>query len=240
MSSSPSRCSIAAIWPAIASCFRGCMKSLFPRLVARDCHALIQNLGEITRSRHHKFGNTVFHLEPNVKDGPGGLRDYNVACWLALISAMEKLKMWPDASHTAAGFFAARFRCGARFPNVGALLSALPLRPPRQHAELGRAGRSRRPQDRRTRCRNHQRRRLDAHLLRPRARRAPRLHPIAGRDSRRLVVAVSSISGLANESRERRFFRRRRPDFSPAARARCRIPKNCSAFFTSWPSMASS
>lgn len=67
-----------------------------PRLVGRDCHALIENLGEITRSRHHKFGNTVFHLEPNVKDGPGGLRDYNVAGWLALISAMEKLRMWPD------------------------------------------------------------------------------------------------------------------------------------------------
>src|SRR5208282_239060 len=52
-----------------------------PRLVGRDCHSLIQNLGEITRARHHKFGNTVFHLEPNVKDGPGGLRDYNVAHW---------------------------------------------------------------------------------------------------------------------------------------------------------------
>ena len=69
-----------------------------PRLVGRECHNLIQNLGELTRTRHHKFGNTVFHLEPNVKDGPGGLRDYNVANWLALISAMEKLKMWPDAS----------------------------------------------------------------------------------------------------------------------------------------------
>ncbi|MGA3088091.1 MAG: HD domain-containing protein [Terriglobales bacterium] len=68
-----------------------------PRLVERDCHNLIQNLGEITRARHHKFGNTVFHLEPNVKDGPGGLRDYSVANWLALISAMEKLKVWPDA-----------------------------------------------------------------------------------------------------------------------------------------------
>lgn len=67
-----------------------------PRLVARECQKLIQNLGEITRARHHKFGNTVFHLEPNVKDGPGGLRDYNVAYWLALISAMEKLRMWPD------------------------------------------------------------------------------------------------------------------------------------------------
>ena len=68
-----------------------------PRLVARDCQSLIQNLAEITRARHHKFGNTVFHLEPNVKDGLGGLRDYNVANWLALISAMEKLKLWPDA-----------------------------------------------------------------------------------------------------------------------------------------------
>jgi [protein-PII] uridylyltransferase len=68
-----------------------------PRLVGKDYQNLIQNLAEITRARHHKFGNTVFHLEPNVKDGPGGLRDYNVANWLALISAMEKLKVWPDA-----------------------------------------------------------------------------------------------------------------------------------------------
>jgi [protein-PII] uridylyltransferase len=67
-----------------------------PRLVARDCQSLIQNLGEITRSRQSKFGNTVFHLEPNLKDGPGGLRDYNVSYWLALISAMEKLRSWPD------------------------------------------------------------------------------------------------------------------------------------------------
>jgi [protein-PII] uridylyltransferase len=67
-----------------------------PRLVARECQNLIQNLGEITRARHGKYGNTVFHLEPNVKDGPGGLRDYNVAYWLALISAMDKLRMWPD------------------------------------------------------------------------------------------------------------------------------------------------
>jgi [protein-PII] uridylyltransferase len=67
-----------------------------PRLIAREHKALIENLGELTRSRHHKFGNTVFHLEPNVKDGPGGLRDYNVALWLALISAMDKLRTWPD------------------------------------------------------------------------------------------------------------------------------------------------
>jgi [protein-PII] uridylyltransferase len=73
-------------------------EKVVPRLVGRECQNLIQNLGEITRARHHKFADTVFHLEPNVKDGPGGLRDYNVANWLALISAMEKLKLWPDAN----------------------------------------------------------------------------------------------------------------------------------------------
>ena len=71
-------------------------EKVIPRLIARESHNLIQNLGELTRQRHHKYGNTVFHLEPNVKDGPGGLRDYNTASWLALISAIEKLKMWPD------------------------------------------------------------------------------------------------------------------------------------------------
>jgi [protein-PII] uridylyltransferase len=69
---------------------------VIPRLVMREAQTLVQSLAEVTRSRHAKYGDTVFHLEPNVKDGPGGLRDYNVACWLALISAMDKLRDWPE------------------------------------------------------------------------------------------------------------------------------------------------
>jgi [protein-PII] uridylyltransferase len=71
---------------------------VIPKLVMRESKALIQGLAEVTRERHAKFGQTVFHLEPNLKESPGGLRDYNVACWLALISAMDKLHDWPDAS----------------------------------------------------------------------------------------------------------------------------------------------
>src|SRR3979490_1126652 len=71
-------------------------EKVVPKLVMREAQPLVQSLADMTRSRHAKYGNTVFHLEPNVKDGPGGLRDYNVANWLALISAMEKLKVWPD------------------------------------------------------------------------------------------------------------------------------------------------
>jgi [protein-PII] uridylyltransferase len=69
-----------------------------PKLVMRESKPLLQGLAEVTRERHGKFGHTVFHLEPNLKETPGGLRDYNVACWLALIPAMDKLRDWPDAS----------------------------------------------------------------------------------------------------------------------------------------------
>jgi [protein-PII] uridylyltransferase len=70
---------------------------VIPKLVTRESKALLQGLAEVTRERHGKFGHTIFHLEPNVKETPGGLRDCNVACWLGLISAMSKLGDWPDA-----------------------------------------------------------------------------------------------------------------------------------------------
>ncbi len=71
---------------------------VIPRLVVRESRPLLQGLAEVTNERHAKFGHTVFHLEPNLKESPGGLRDYNVACWLATISAMGKLGDWPEAS----------------------------------------------------------------------------------------------------------------------------------------------
>ena len=71
---------------------------VIPRLIMRESKALLQGLAEVTRERHGKYGLTPYHLEPNLKEAPGGLRDYNVACWLALISAMDKLHDWPDGS----------------------------------------------------------------------------------------------------------------------------------------------
>ena len=78
--------------------FRRMYDKTIPKLVMRESKALLQGLAEVTRERHGKYGMTLYHLEPNLKEAPGGLRDVNVANWLALISAMDKLHDWPDAS----------------------------------------------------------------------------------------------------------------------------------------------
>jgi [protein-PII] uridylyltransferase len=70
-------------------------ENVIPKLALRESQKIVKRLAELTRERYNKFGDSVFHLEPNVKDGPGGLRDYNLACWLALISAMEAQQAWP-------------------------------------------------------------------------------------------------------------------------------------------------
>jgi len=78
--------------------FRRLHDKVVPKLVMKESKALLQGLAEVTRERHTKHGMTLYHLEPNIKEAPGGLRDCNVANWLALISAMDKLHDWPDAS----------------------------------------------------------------------------------------------------------------------------------------------
>jgi len=78
--------------------FRKLHDKVIPKLVMKESKALLQGLAEVTRERHSKYGMTLYHLEPNLKEAPGGLRDVNVANWLALISAMDKLGDWPDAS----------------------------------------------------------------------------------------------------------------------------------------------
>ncbi|HEX3741504.1 MAG TPA: [protein-PII] uridylyltransferase [Terriglobales bacterium] len=78
--------------------FRKLHDKVIPKLVMRESKSLLQGLAEVTRQRHGKYGMTLYHLEPNLKEAPGGLRDCNVANWLALISAMGKLHDWPDSS----------------------------------------------------------------------------------------------------------------------------------------------
>lgn len=49
-----------------------------------------RNIVQLTHERHARFQNTIYHLEPNVKDAPGGLRDLQVLRWLAKLGAGDE------------------------------------------------------------------------------------------------------------------------------------------------------
>jgi [protein-PII] uridylyltransferase len=79
-------------------------ESVLPKVVARERGELIAGLAQLTEKRHAKYGHTIFHLEPNIKEAPGGIRDYDVARWLVRISELEKNKKWVDpAEHWPRG-----------------------------------------------------------------------------------------------------------------------------------------
>ena len=54
-----------------------------PKVMVHDRKTCIGRLLEVTATRHARYGDTLFHLEPNVKECPGGLRDAHVCEWLA-------------------------------------------------------------------------------------------------------------------------------------------------------------
>jgi [protein-PII] uridylyltransferase len=64
-----------------------------PKLLQREHKNVMVRLVELARARHAKYGDTLFHLEPNIKDCPGGLRDAHVCGWLGKlleVAAREK------------------------------------------------------------------------------------------------------------------------------------------------------
>jgi [protein-PII] uridylyltransferase len=78
------------------SLFHTLRGDLLPALVRRESQTILQRLLEINDERRAKFGDTIFHLEPNVKEGLGGLRDLNQACWIRGITELAESRGWPS------------------------------------------------------------------------------------------------------------------------------------------------
>jgi [protein-PII] uridylyltransferase len=57
------------------------LESKLPGFFERQSRALIRHLCQLARERHEKFQNTLYQLEPNVKETPGGLRDLHLIHW---------------------------------------------------------------------------------------------------------------------------------------------------------------
>ena len=76
-----------------------------PRFLHAQREALVRNLAHLTHERHEKYQNTYYHLEPNIKDTPGGLRDYQLVRWLAQIRGADRPQIG------ASFLFLSRLRC---------------------------------------------------------------------------------------------------------------------------------
>ncbi len=53
-----------------------------PRFAHSNRDALMRRLVKMARARHAKHGGSIHQLEPNIKEGPGGLRDWHLIGWL--------------------------------------------------------------------------------------------------------------------------------------------------------------
>ena len=68
-----------------------------PEMALREWSGIVHKLADLARARHQKYGNTIFHLEPNIKECPGGLRDHQLAHWLNLLHHVREHKAWPTS-----------------------------------------------------------------------------------------------------------------------------------------------
>src|SRR6266852_3687122 len=82
---------------------------------------LLAQIHRLTRERLTRYGNTIFHLEPNVKESPGGLRDYQASIWLQQLTNGKKndrniTTAEEDLSAAAVDFLSA-IRCFLHYSN---------------------------------------------------------------------------------------------------------------------------
>jgi len=82
---------------------------------------LLTQLHKLTRERLARYGNTIFHLEPNVKESPGGMRDYQATIWLQQIVEEKKgtrnITAAEEELSAAAIDFLSAIRCFLHYSN---------------------------------------------------------------------------------------------------------------------------
>jgi [protein-PII] uridylyltransferase len=57
-------------------------REVLPGFLRRHRDVFLRGLLEAKRVRYERFGHTVFQLEPDLKDAPGGVRDFHWADWV--------------------------------------------------------------------------------------------------------------------------------------------------------------
>ena len=76
-------CGISPLYSAL-------MEKLCSKILLKQSSNTIEQLIELNRERHKHFGDSAYLLEPNLKEGQGGLRDYHTMLWIARITSNLK------------------------------------------------------------------------------------------------------------------------------------------------------
>jgi len=63
------------------------LRERFARFLAAERRDLTRRLCRMARARHARFHNTIYRLEPDLKETPGGMRDLHTIHWLRLLRA---------------------------------------------------------------------------------------------------------------------------------------------------------
>lgn len=63
------------------------MERMRTKLISAKPAQIITQLVEANKERHVRFGDSAYLLEPNLKEGQGGLRDYHTMLWIARIQS---------------------------------------------------------------------------------------------------------------------------------------------------------
>lgn len=69
------------------------LSAALPRFFHLRRQDLMNHLCRLTRVRHARYANSIHHLEPNVKETPGGLRDFQLVRWLSQLRSSQPYQM---------------------------------------------------------------------------------------------------------------------------------------------------
>ncbi|MCU1335184.1 MAG: metal dependent phosphohydrolase [Bryobacterales bacterium] len=83
------------------------LEDKFRPFQARRGPALARQIAGLAEGRRAKYQNTIYHLEPNVKETPGGLRDLQTTRWLLMLEPRDGT---PDLSASLSFLSGVRLR----------------------------------------------------------------------------------------------------------------------------------
>ena len=90
----------------------------FRAFIHKRGEAVARQLAGLALGRRGKFQNTIYHLEPNVKDSPGGLRDLQTVRWLSTLHPRDVPRGLDDAFQFLAGLRIRLHEMAGRDQNV--------------------------------------------------------------------------------------------------------------------------